>query len=277
MNDLQVKEHSTELAPISFALLEKEMLSRAQVECPLIHRFSPGLYIRELYMAAGTFGMGHKQRYKHLNVLLKGKVVMVSADRSTKILEAPMVFVGEPGQKVGLVLEDMVWQNIFPTEETNIEKLEEMLFDKSETWFAFEAEFDELDKTARIDDVKDFQEVEDSGSICQTVKDVFASEITDDECGLPVVRRSNIHGNGVFVSYSVEKDSFAGIFSINGYATKLGAMVNHSKTPNTRLVKVGNNVFFVANDYIFGCTAGSRGDELTINYRLPPVLQEFIT
>ena len=34
----------------------------------------------------------------------------------------------------GYILKDMVWQNIYATDETDVEKLEAMFLDKSQTW-----------------------------------------------------------------------------------------------------------------------------------------------
>ena len=81
--------------------LTKAMLDLPQVECPVIHRFGPGLYIRELSAPAGAMLVGHRQRFDHMNVMLKGKVKVVNEDGTTDTLEAPLVFVGKPGRKVG--------------------------------------------------------------------------------------------------------------------------------------------------------------------------------
>ena len=114
--------------------IEKRMLSLPQVECPVVHSFGPGLYIRELRMATGTLAMGHEQKFEHINILAQGKILMLNDDGSKTILEAPKTFVGKPGRKVGYVLEDIIWFNVYPTDETDIEKLENMYVEKSDTW-----------------------------------------------------------------------------------------------------------------------------------------------
>ena len=111
--------------------LEKVCLDKEQVDCPVAHYFGPGVYIREVSVPAGTFAIGHRQKVEHLCMFTKGKVNFIEQDGSVSLLEAPMTFTSPPGRKIGLVLEDMVWLNIYPTEETDIEVLEDMYLDKS--------------------------------------------------------------------------------------------------------------------------------------------------
>ena len=114
--------------------LERCMLDMPQAECPVVHHFGPGLYIREMAAPAGALLVGHAHKHEHMNVLLKGKVIILNEIGVPEELVAPAVFVAKPGRKVAYVTEDMVWQNIYATEETDLDKLEEMFIDKSEAW-----------------------------------------------------------------------------------------------------------------------------------------------
>ena len=88
------------------------MLDHPQVECPLVHRFTPGIYLREITMPAGTIVVGHKHLTEHLNIILTGRA-LVAWDGNVELLEAPHTFVSGPGvRKMLLILEDMVWQTI---------------------------------------------------------------------------------------------------------------------------------------------------------------------
>lgn len=128
-----------ELRPLDIDDMERAMLKIEQVEglsvdCPVIHRFSPGLYIREVFIPADTLALGHFQKTEHLNIFLQGKIMMLSDNGEKVELKAPMMFTGKPGRKLGYIREDVVWLNIYPTSETNIEKLEETYLDKSDGW-----------------------------------------------------------------------------------------------------------------------------------------------
>src|SRR5213079_638452 len=120
-------------------LIEREFLKLPQVDCPVVHRFGPGIYIREVTVPAGSYAIGHAQRFEHMNVFLKGRVTVMNDDGTSTDLVAPMTFIGKPGRKIGYVHEDMVWQNIYATAETDIATLEATYLDKSEGWQAHQA------------------------------------------------------------------------------------------------------------------------------------------
>lgn len=114
--------------------VEKTMLAMPQVDCPVIHSFGPGTYIREVKIPSGVYAIGHHQNFEHINIFLKGRVSMLNDDGSFTELVAPMHFIGKPGRKVGYIHEEITWINVYPTTETDIEKLENHFVTKSATW-----------------------------------------------------------------------------------------------------------------------------------------------
>lgn len=251
--------------------LTKAMLDLPQVECPVIHRFGPGLYIRELSAPAGAMLVGHRQRFDHMNVMLKGKVKVVNEDGTTDTLEAPLVFVGKPGRKVGYVEEDMVWQNIYATTETDIEVLEEMLFDKSDAWQEHQ-EAQKLKLLPSLEDHQDFQAVLDQFGF--TAEQARAeTERTDNMMELPYgdykVKKgdSNIEGKGLFATAPIEPHEMIMPMRIGSMRTQAGRYVNHSRNPNCMPVRNGDIVWLKATRPIHGCMGGQDGEELTIDYR----------
>jgi hypothetical protein len=113
------------------AFLE-EARKMPQVDCSTKHHFGPNLYIREVTMPAGTVVVGKSHKAEHMCVMLSGKMIIVKDDGSRQELVAPMTFVGSPGRKVAYILETTVFQNIFVTNETDIDKLEFMLVDDTQ-------------------------------------------------------------------------------------------------------------------------------------------------
>ncbi len=108
--------------------LAHELAKMPQVDAPVTHRFAPGVYLREIFMQADSIVIGRIHKTRHFNVLLTGACLIVHADGRREELRAPMTFVSEAGvQKVLYILEDMQWQTIHPTEETDLAKLDEML------------------------------------------------------------------------------------------------------------------------------------------------------
>ena len=100
------------------------MLEQPQVEIEPTHYFADGIYAREIVIPAGTLLTGKIHRTRHLNIVSKGKIAVVTED-GQKIIEAPCTFVAEAGTKrVGFALEDTVWTTIHASKETDLEKLE---------------------------------------------------------------------------------------------------------------------------------------------------------
>jgi hypothetical protein len=112
--------------------LLEEVLAMPQVECPENHYFGPGIYIKEVTLPAGSVIIGKPHKVAHMCVLLQGKMIIAKEDGSKVELVAPMTFVSPPGRKVAYILETVVFQNIFATEETDIEKLENMFVDNTQ-------------------------------------------------------------------------------------------------------------------------------------------------
>lgn len=114
--------------------LERVMLEMDQVECPVTHYFGPGLYIREVRMKAGTLVVGHEHNCDQVNTFIAGKLMLLKEDGNHEILNAPMTFIGKPGRKVAYILEDVIWQNVYATNETDMDKIEDLFVTKSDSW-----------------------------------------------------------------------------------------------------------------------------------------------
>lgn len=115
--------------------ITEKFLEHPQVECPVTHNFAPEIYVREIFMPAGTVVIGHKHLTEHFNVILKGKCRVMIGDE-LKELTAPCTFVSGAGsQKIVNVLEDCIWQTIHsnPDNETDVDTLENRYVTKDAT------------------------------------------------------------------------------------------------------------------------------------------------
>lgn len=103
-----------------------------QVECPVTHSFAPDIYLREIFMPAGTVVIGHQHKTEHFNIILKGRCRVMIGDEIHEIA-APCTFVSGAGaQKILNVLEDTIWQTVHsnPDNETDLETLEDRYVNK---------------------------------------------------------------------------------------------------------------------------------------------------
>ena len=252
--------------------IESVMLQEQQVECPVIHRFGPGVYVREVMIPAGTIAIGHHQKYEHMNVLLKGRVSIVNEDRSISELVAPMMFVGKPGRKMGFIHEDMVWLNIYPNPNgiQDVDTLEANWIEKSPVWL--ESVGGQVKLLQNIKDVSDYHEVlAEFGFDEITARS--QSENTEDLIELPYgnykikVADSPIEGKGLFATAGIAAGEVIAPARIGKKRTIAGRYTNHSVTPNARMEVYGGGIALVALQDIKGCQGGSNGEEITVDYR----------
>jgi hypothetical protein len=94
--------------------------------------FAPGLYVRSLTRKAGTLIVGHKHKLEHMCILLHGRLRVFCDGKVTEIVGPSLPFVSKAGtRKVTFALEDSTLISFHPTNETDPEKLEEELIEKS--------------------------------------------------------------------------------------------------------------------------------------------------
>ena len=253
--------------------LEKHFLNEKQADCPVTHIFAPNIYIRQVAIPAGTFSIGHYQTTEHLNIMLKGRVTMVNEDGSHTELTAPQTFVAKPGRKIGFIHEDMIWQNVYSTHETDVEKLEAMFLQKSITWQEHQKSQQLLLTLDHSSDIADYYlAIAEYGFDHETVRK--QTENLEDQISMPfgdykiMIANSNIEGKGVFATGNIAEGEIIAPARIDGKRTPVGRYTNHSKNINAIMVLRDNgNIDLVAKKTIIGCQGGNLGQEITIDYR----------
>ena len=250
--------------------IEHFMLDQEQVECPVIHRYGPGIYIREVKIPAGTLAVGHHQNFEHMNIMLQGRVTVLNDDGSTSELVAPAMFVGKPGRKVGYIHEDMVWLNVYSTTEQDVTKLEDKFLTKSE-YFGQHYEGKVALLKSEVDQVDYRKVLVEFGFTEEQARS--QSENTDDMMELPgggykiKVAASGIEGQGLIATAIIAAGEAIAPARLYGKRTIAGRYTNHSVNPNAKMVRSGSDIYLVATKQINGCRGGLDGEEITIDYR----------
>lgn len=111
--------------------LEQAMIAQLpHVDAPLTHTFTPGLYCREIFLPMGTLITSKIHKTEHPFVILSGKVAVWSEEDGESVITAPHFGVTKPGtRRVVLSLEDTRWVTFHAVEETDLEKIEDMLIE----------------------------------------------------------------------------------------------------------------------------------------------------
>lgn len=249
------------------------ILDAPQDELPVSHHFGPGVYIREAKFSAGHLVLGHKHKHAHTNILVSGRLVFLNEGGQVRELKAPMVMVSPPGQKLAYIIEDTVWQNVYATEERDVQKLEEMFLEKNHILEGRKEQQFSLQKELHGKDVSDFKSVISSFGMTEelvhsiSVDESDLIEMPAGEGTKIVLRPSPIHGTGVFASASIEPFEVIGPALLDGHRTPIGRYANHSSDPNAFFVKNDSgDIYMMALKKISGCKGGFDGEEITLDY-----------
>jgi len=78
-------------------------------DCPLVHSFGGGMYVREIFIPAGMLLTGKIHRHEHPNFLMEGTVSMITEDGGAQIMEAPQSMLSPAGCKRALFTHTPTW------------------------------------------------------------------------------------------------------------------------------------------------------------------------
>lgn len=93
----------------------------------IAHHFGGGVYVKETRIPANMRLMQHIHEHDHLSVLVSGEVI-VTVDGVSSRYFAPAVLTIEAGKAHEVVsITDSVWMCIHATEETDPEKVDQVL------------------------------------------------------------------------------------------------------------------------------------------------------
>jgi hypothetical protein len=226
-----------------------------------------------LTIPADTFVIGHKQKMPQLNIMLAGHIILTNEDGTRTELVAPQVFVGPPGRKIAYAVETVIWQNIYPTTETDVATLEATYLDKSYSWQIAQRDQQMLLSFSHAEDIADFHlAIAEYGLDPDTVRRI--SEDPSDQIPFPVgsykvmVGPSPIEGKGLFATAAIAEGEMIAPGRLDGMRTPAGRYTNHSKRPNAVAALADNgDIHLFATCDIVGCKGGDLGDEITLDYR----------
>lgn len=112
--------------------LQTAIADLPDVELPLQHTFAPGVYVRTIFIPAGTVVVGKIHKHRHANILSQGHVTVFTEHGGKEDLHGPLTMVSEPGTKRAVYAHtDTVWTTIHPTDKLTPEDVEEEVIAKS--------------------------------------------------------------------------------------------------------------------------------------------------
>lgn len=96
-----------------------------RLDCPLVHRFVPGIYAREIFMPAGTFAVGKIHLHDHISTIL-GDVSFASTIEGVRRVTGMETFTSSAGVKRAAFCHADTWWTTFHPNPTNTRDLAEL-------------------------------------------------------------------------------------------------------------------------------------------------------
>jgi hypothetical protein len=110
-------------------VVENIIANQPQIECPVTHRFTPNMYIREVFVPAGTILTSEIHRHEHPHVLSMGKITMWDGEGGEITISAPYCGITKANaRRVVLVHENCIFTTFHVTQATNVEDAEKDIF-----------------------------------------------------------------------------------------------------------------------------------------------------
>lgn len=96
----------------------------APVEMPLTHRFTDGMYIREIFMPAGSILTSKIHKTNHPFVVSKGKCIVYDGNK-LETITAPHTGITKPNTRRLLYIEeDTIWTTFHVTDKGDVDEIE---------------------------------------------------------------------------------------------------------------------------------------------------------
>jgi hypothetical protein len=111
--------------------LEKVLLTLEQVDCPITHYHIEGVYVRSMFIPAGTVITGAIHNKENISILAQGSIRVTNGTESV-LISAPHIMVDKPGiKRLGVSETDVTFINVLRTDLTDIDELEKELVSQS--------------------------------------------------------------------------------------------------------------------------------------------------
>ena len=107
--------------------IEQEIGAMPQVTLPVEHYQIDGVYVRSLFLPAGTLLTGKIHNFENIAILAQG-TIRVSNGTDAYVLTAPRIIVDKPGVKrIGYAETDVTFITVHKTTNTEIDDIEKEL------------------------------------------------------------------------------------------------------------------------------------------------------
>jgi hypothetical protein len=254
---------SANIQKVQIEHLQDEILKMPQSDIITEHLFSDGIYERVITIPAWTVltGAAHKTDYK---IRLEKGTIAVNVGSEVKILTAPFELDAKAGeQRVGRVFdEEVIWRDIYENHDNcqDLAVIEDRLYvvpecGLGENRVALQIKNAQNDYSLFLSQIGINQEEMDK------IVTIESDLIEMPESYAVELRKSKIHGLGMFALKDFEIGEVICAGRLNGKRTPAGRFINHSFESNILPQLVGDDIYAVATRNIHA------NEELLVDYR----------
>jgi quercetin dioxygenase-like cupin family protein len=97
------------------------------IDLGTVHHFSSGVYAKQMHLPKGYVAMSHAHNYDHLSILGKGRVIVRTDNDAVEYVAPACITIEAKTHHQIEALEDTVWFCIHAAEETDADKIDEVL------------------------------------------------------------------------------------------------------------------------------------------------------
>ena len=91
-----------------------------KVDLPLEHTFPPDMYVRKIFMPAGTIVTSRVHKFEHPFFIMQGRVSVISENEGSVVYTAPHSGITKPNTRRFLYIhEDTVWATVHTNPENS--------------------------------------------------------------------------------------------------------------------------------------------------------------
>lgn len=96
------------------------------------HHFSEGLYAKQMTLPAGYEALSHSHAYDHLSILAAGRVIVTTDAGQTEYVAPCCINIVKNTNHSIYALEDASWFCVHATDETDADRVDEVLINRME-------------------------------------------------------------------------------------------------------------------------------------------------
>lgn len=236
----------------SIVSLENEIKKLDQAHLPEWDGLLGDLYVRQLFIPKGVALTSRVYKKSYVDLMISGKITITDSN-GTYDLEGFNLLEGVPGRKrAGFAHEDTLWITVHSPEDVKESPKEDISLETIDQYLEYKKEQDNKDFNLFLEQYEITEE-----QIQEEMK--YPVKITGDF----KIKKSNIHGKGVFSGRRYNKGELIGPTLDDGIKTELGRFVNHSEYANCAIIE----------DKLYCLRTLDTGHEFTVNYRESPRLK----